>query len=126
MTVLNFSSISRLQTALDQTSLSQNVISQNIANVDTPNYKSKRVVFGDALESAIKANRSHPQHFEFSNSGTTRVVTDRSTSIQNNGNNVDMDQQMTELAKNQLQYQTYSQVVTKEFNKWNIVLGGGQ
>ncbi|GGH82265.1 flagellar basal-body rod protein FlgB [Pullulanibacillus pueri] len=126
MAILNLSSIGNLQRALDQTSLSQNVISQNIANIDTPNYKAKKVVFGDVLQSAMTANRTDPRHFEFSNSGQSQIVVDRNSSIQNNGNNVDADEQMTELAKTQLQYQSYTEAISREFNKLNIVLGGGQ
>ncbi|GGE42095.1 flagellar basal body rod protein FlgB [Pullulanibacillus camelliae] len=125
MSSIDFSSINKLQTALDRSSLTHNVIAQNIANVDTPNYKEKKVVFGDELASALQAKRTDPRHFEFTNSSSGARVVTEGGSIQNNGNNVDMDKQMTELAQNQIEYQSYADVISREFNKWNIVLGGG-
>lgn len=119
--------ISSLQKALDGTSMAQSVNAQNIANVDTPNYKAKRVVFNDELQSAFQARRTDPRHLSFSGStGGAKIVTDNSHAIQNNGNNVDMDSEMVDLAKNQIAYQAYSEAISRKFNEWKIVLKGGQ
>ena len=125
MSMIDFSSINKLQNALDRSSLTHNVIAQNIANVDTPNYKEKKVVFGDELTSALKAERTDPRHFEFTNSSSGAGIVSQGGEIQNNGNDVDMDKQMTELAQNQIEYESYADIISREFNNWNIVLGGG-
>jgi flagellar basal-body rod protein FlgB len=119
--------ISFLEKALDRSSMTQRVIAQNIANVDTPNYKAKRVEFKSELQSAFQARRTDPRHFSFSgDSGGMRIVTDNSHAVQNNGNNVDMDSEMVDLAKNQIAYQAYSEAISRKFNEWKIVLKGGQ
>jgi len=116
-----------LETALNRSSLTQRVISQNISNVDTPNYKAKRVVFNDHLEMAIRALRTDPRHFSFKgDTSIGRIETDNSSTVQNNGNNVDMDSEMINLAKNQIAYQAYSEAISRKFNEWKIVLQGGQ
>lgn len=77
-----------------------NVISNNISNADTPGYKEKNVTFEDALASAVNSggisantlNSIEPQVFEVQGSEDTT------------GNSVDMENQMVQLAQNQLQY----------------------
>lgn len=77
-----------------------NVISNNIANADTPGFKEQAVTFEDTLAQALGGgtltqsvvNAVSPQV-------TTVLGTEDST-----GNSVDMDSQMVELARNQLQY----------------------
>ena len=119
--------IPSLENALNRASLAHRVIAQNIANVDTPNYKAKHVAFNDELQSAFQARRTDPRQLSFSgNTGGARIVTDNNTTIQNNGNNVDMDSEMVDLAKNQLAYQAYSEAISRKFNEWKIVLKGGQ
>ncbi|MGV3489425.1 MAG: flagellar basal body rod protein FlgB [Tuberibacillus sp.] len=116
-----------LEKALDRTSMAHSVIAQNIANADTPNYKAQRLVFSDELQSAIQAQRTDPRHFGFKGvANGARIVTDRTSSIQNNGNNVDVDTEMVNLAKNQIAYQAYSEAISRKFNEWKIVLQGGQ
>ncbi|WP_354326812.1 flagellar basal body rod protein FlgB [Sporolactobacillus kofuensis] len=104
----------------------QNAIAQNIANVDTPNYKAKKVVFNDVLQSSLVANRTNPRHYNFSTSDGSgyTTVTDNFGSVQNNGNNVDIDHEMSELAQNQLLYQALGQSASNQFQQFNMVLGG--
>lgn len=121
--MLGDTSISRLEQALNQASLNQKVIAQNIANVDTPNYKAQEVSFSNVLSDSIQAIRTDSRQFEFSNS-TPQVITDPNAVMQNNGNTVDIDQQMVNLANNQLNYQAYADAISRKFNMYNTVLGG--
>jgi flagellar basal-body rod protein FlgB len=118
------STITGLEQALNRSSLTQKVIAQNIANVDTPNYKAQEVTFNQALNDALTARKTDPRDFSFSTEDQTRIVTDNSTTLQNNGNNVDIDKEMVNLAKNQLNYQAYAEAISRKFNQYNIVLGG--
>jgi flagellar basal-body rod protein FlgB len=118
------SMITGLQQALNGSSLTQQVIAQNIANVDTPNYKAQEVTFNQALTDALSAKKTDPRDFSFSTEDQARIVTDNSTSLQNNGNNVDIDKEMVNMAKNQLNYQAYSEAISRKLNQYNIVLGG--
>jgi flagellar basal-body rod protein FlgB len=53
-------------------------------------------------------------------------VTDTFGTVQNNGNNVDIDHEMSSLAQNQLLYQALSQAASDQFQKFNTVLGGSR
>lgn len=119
--------ISGLEGALNRTALREKTISQNIANVDTPNYKAKKVVFKDEFSRQLKARRTNPRQFEFStgsNNGAY-IIEENGTTVNNNGNNVDMDREMTALAKNQIQYRALVTRLNSEFRQLQIVLKGG-
>lgn len=120
--------ISGLESALNRTALQEQTISQNIANVDTPNYKAKRVVFKDEFNRQLQARRTDPRHLPFSasTSDNGQVIEESGTTVNNNGNNVDMDKEMTALAKNQIQYQAYVTRLNSEFRQLKLVLKGGK
>ncbi|MBM7644351.1 flagellar basal-body rod protein FlgB [Scopulibacillus daqui] len=116
-----------LEKALDNTADSQKVIGQNIANVDTPNYKARHVNFQNELKSALQAYKTDPKHMSFKNNGEEpKVTVDASTSIQNNGNNVDVDKEMSLLARDQINYQALVAAINQKFQQYKIVLGGGR
>ncbi|MCY8282095.1 flagellar basal body rod protein FlgB, partial [Bacillus inaquosorum] len=48
------------------------------------------------------------------------------TSYQQNGNNVDVDKEMTELAQNQINYQALVERMNGKFNSLKTVLTGGK
>ncbi|MCI1882348.1 MAG: flagellar basal body rod protein FlgB [Sporolactobacillus sp.] len=117
--------LSAIERSLNASMATQNTISQNIANIDTPGYKAKKVVFNDTLQQALKAHKTSTNQLDFSTSPSDyRVVTDTYGTLQNNGNNVDIDHEMSELAQNQLLYQTLTQSAADQFKRFNIVLGG--
>lgn len=120
--------LTAIEHALNGAMAEQNAIAQNIANVDTPNYKAKKVVFNDVLQNELKAYRTNVRHFNFSTSDDSgfSTVTDTFGTVQNNGNNVDIDHEMSSLAQNQLLYQTLSQAASDQFQKFNTVLGGSR
>lgn len=120
--------LAAIESALNGSMAQQNAIAQNIANIDTPNYKAKKVVFNDVLQNELKANRTNEQQVDFSSSNESgfKSVTDTFGTVQNNGNNVDLDHEMSELAQNQLLYQALSQAASDQFQRYNIVLGGSK
>ncbi|HET7579057.1 MAG TPA: flagellar basal body rod protein FlgB [Bacillales bacterium] len=119
--------VSGLAQALNRTSLKERTISQNIANVDTPNYKAKHVVFKDELGRQLEARRTNPRHIPFSTSqgNGTYIKKETGTTINNNGNNVDMDREMAELAKTQIRYQALVEQLNWKFKDLRTVLRGG-
>lgn len=127
-------SIESMEQALSAATLKQRVHSANIANVDTANYKSKKVDFQAALDTAISKQslssyKTDSRHVSFSNEsllGTTRVVTNNSTQYNHDGNNVDMDVEMAELAKNQLWYNAVTERVNGKLNSLSSVINGGR
>ncbi len=109
-----------LSYALDGLSMRQKAISNNIANVDTPNYKAERVSFESQLQAAIDnenssgltmttTNTKHLGHAtQFSPASMT--VEQNSSTMRNDGNNVDIDLEMTSLAETTLRYQALAQL----------------
>lgn len=127
-------SLDSMEQALSASTLRQRVHSANIANVDTANYKSKKVDFQAALDTALNnqslsSYKTNDRHLSFSNEsliGKTEVLTNNSTKYNNNGNNVDMDVEMAELAKNQLWYNAVTERVNGKLNSLSSVINGGR
>ncbi|MFT8871372.1 MAG: flagellar basal body rod protein FlgB [Sporolactobacillus sp.] len=109
--------LNAIEQAMNRSMAQQNVISQNIANVDTPNYKAKQVAFDDVFEQAM----NDPSDGE----ADYHIVNGSGGTVQANGNNVDIDTEMTTLAKNQIYYQALSQAASNQFLQFNAVLSGG-
>ncbi|MCM3717165.1 flagellar basal body rod protein FlgB [Fictibacillus phosphorivorans] len=117
-----------LEMALDGSALKQKTISNNLANVDTPGYKAKETVFKQEFKKSLNAYRTNQHHFTFSTdkSPSIFVKEQNGTTMNHNGNNVDVDKEMTELAKNQLYYQTLVQRINGKFNTIKMVVKGGR
>lgn len=123
--------ISNLEQSLNYASAKNRAISSNVANVDTPNYKSKNIVFKDVLNqsmsSSIQAKRTDIRHLPFTSSKDSgfHVVTNHNTSYNHNGNNVDIDKEMAELAKNQIYYNGLIDRINGKFGSLQTVIRGG-
>ena len=105
--------------ALDAASLRQQVIANNLANVNTPGYKKQQVQFEDSLAHAL----THKGSGEI-DAVRPQVVTVNSTSERQDGNNVDMESEMVDLAGNQLNYEVLSQSVGGYFSTLKSVIKG--
>ncbi|WP_151736958.1 flagellar basal body rod protein FlgB [Paenibacillus tengchongensis] len=129
------SSSSRLNEALLQVlNVRHTAIAENIANADTPHYKKKTVEFEDELRRVIESGskeeleikRTHPKHLPVNDPNTAyipyRVVQNSETSMNNNGNNVDMDLEMANLAENQLMYNYLADRVSGHYSKMKNLL----
>jgi flagellar basal-body rod protein FlgB len=110
--------------ALDGLSLRQKVTANNIANVDTPNFKAQHVSFEDQLQQALTDNEQpglpltapNPGHLGGSTSKSTLIsVRHQANDLRNDGNNVDIDVEMTNLAETQLRYQALTQLTGMKF-----------
>ncbi|KOF09899.1 flagellar basal body rod protein FlgB [Planococcus glaciei] len=127
-------SFQSLERALSATALKQKVHAANIANVDTPNYKSKQVNFEAVLNEAaanqiMNSYKTNDKHIEFGGSTSSakpRISTNHTTAFTQNGNNVDMDHEMAELAKNQLQYNALTERISGKFSTLSTVINGGR
>ncbi len=104
----------------------QQVISSNIANINTPNYKTKEVVFEDELKMSqakndLKLNVTHQNHImmqqDISNKQKQKVVEVKNLEEQNDGNNVNLDKQMAEMSKNKT-LATAMQMAIKKDSRW--------
>lgn len=129
-------SIALLQRGMDVASLRRDVIANNIANADTPNFKRSTVNFEAQLKRAIESenNRVQPQAFltdprhipfdqkmDWQDVKPVRVL-DYLTQSKNNGNNVDLQEELMSAEQNQMMYNLMAQAAANEFNQLNIVL----
>lgn len=113
-----------LEGGLDGLSLRNKVIADNIANVDTPNFKRSDVNFEKVLQAALKdkdsgniqLRRTTAAHLPATTMNANFVVRDNSTSFRNDGNNVDIDMEMTKLAQNSIHYNALSTAFTSQIN----------
>ncbi|MDQ0253719.1 flagellar basal-body rod protein FlgB [Evansella vedderi] len=134
MDLLNNSTNTLIQSALSASTMRQNTISENIANVDTPNYKAKKTIFNHELHKAINnslsAKRTDNRHVEFGGQGLNgmpaQIIKRSNTQMNHNGNNVDIDLEMAELAKNQIYYNALIDRLNGRYNSIRTVLGQGR
>ncbi len=124
-----------LQRTMDVSLLRRSVIADNIANADTPNFKRSVVNFESQLKRAfdsqkmetLPARMTDPRHMSFYNpvdyrSVGPRRVLDYLTQSKNNGNNVDVEEEMMLSMQNQLNYQLMTLAVSNQFSQINSVL----
>ena len=91
-----------LRRTLDATIARQRTIANNIANVETPGYKRVYVPFESELRSALDEQNPDTRRSKL-NTLTPARRTDNITPSKPDGNNVNIDAEMSDLAKNQLQ-----------------------
>lgn len=123
-----------MQNLLDLRQKRQEIIGANIANADTPNYKAKRLDFEEALAESMpkegemtlaRTSASHlPTPYGAYAPGEVQAV---ETPIpKGDGNSVDQEQEMAQMAANQLLYNFAAQSVSGQINKLRMVIQGGQ
>src|SRR3989304_9080551 len=102
-----------LRSALNALALRQRTLANNVANADTPGFKSSDVGFEQLLSQAMPGQakavspaRTHAQPLGGSARGPVEgeVVTSQNTTLRNDGNNVDIDQQMVRLGGAGIKY----------------------
>lgn len=123
MFLTNKTGFQTLERTLDASTLRQKVIANNIANVDTPNFKRSEVHFEEFLTKAmqptsyLEGRRTNAKHLFFSTGNhpaLPQIRTDQHAVMNNNLNNVDIDNEMAIMAKNQLRYNVMIQQVNHE------------
>ena len=120
---------------MDVSMLRRSVIADNLANSDTPNFKRSNVnfeaqlkrAFDSQAKPALEAKMTDKRHIPFYQpvdyrSVGPRRVLDYLSQSKNNGNNVDVEEEMMLSLKNQLNYQLLTQAVSNQFNQINMVL----
>jgi flagellar basal-body rod protein FlgB len=133
MDLINKPAMNLMERSLDASSLRQKVISNNIANADTPYFKRSDVQFEELLnseltkQSSLQGYRTDPRHFVIGKSDISvspEILTDVNSTMNNNLNNVDIDYEMSLMAKNQLKYNTLLQEMNTQFRQLRTVIGG--
>jgi len=116
--------------ALDGTWERNKAITHNIANENTPKYKRKIVTFEDQLKSSIANNRislkkTNEKHIGNGSHFNPKVLEDKTISYRIDGNNVNIDTETADLAKNTIMYDALIRQVIGEFDKIKNVITEG-
>jgi flagellar basal-body rod protein FlgB len=128
-----FSSVDYLGKGIGATWLRNEVISNNIANIDTPGFKASEVEFEDLMAAAVgKGSKTvalaatDDRHISNKAANAAdveaEVVKDATTSAGLDGNNVDIEHEMAELAKNSIEYYSLVSKVNSEFRKLDAAI----
>lgn len=133
--ILYTDTMKTLEKALHGTSLRNSVIANNIANVDTPGFKRSEVYFEDELKKAlndqgIKGNLTNSKHIPIGDQNLDQVVAktvkDETTSYRADGNNVDIDSEMSKLSENTIMYEALSQKISQNFSQLRYAISEGK
>lgn len=111
----NSKNFKTLEAGVQLTWMQQQLHMQNLANVETPGYKAKSLVFDSVLENAQNSAQA-PDVIR------ARVVADENVSVLQDGNNVDVEAENMELYKAYAQYSMLLDKVKGQFNNYNTVL----
>ncbi len=124
-----------LAKGLEVSSVRHKVISNNIANVNTPLFKRQIVTFEDEMAKVfdgkidLVGKREHDGHIpigeiNYRDVGPT-TIKDRIHVMRNDKNNVDIDVEMSDLAKNTMTYQIHATRLAAMFAGLNDVITRG-
>jgi flagellar basal-body rod protein FlgB len=122
------SSIELLKRGLDAGALRMKVIAENVANVETPGYRAREVRFEELLGEAqaapsnasLSLTRSNAAHLG-SGAGAgaaiarPRIVAAASRPAEGAASNVDVERELVEMQKNEIQFQALSQVLADKY-----------
>ncbi|GAB6988907.1 flagellar basal body rod protein FlgB [Paenibacillus pini] len=134
MDLLNSMSFQRMESGLQAANTRQKVLANNIANAETPYFKKSDVSFESLLQQEINGEMpelrgkvTDSRHFAIgpiSSIPSPVITVDQSTAMNNNLNNVDVDSEMSKLAENQLQYNSYIQQMNEQIKMIRTVVEG--
>ncbi|MFZ3048519.1 MAG: flagellar basal body rod protein FlgB [Desulfatirhabdiaceae bacterium] len=113
-----------------------NLLASNIANIDTPNFKAFDIMVDEEMKKDISTGheaglfRTQPEHFplrehRLDRSGVVQVDAPE-FSMKKDGNTVDVDKTMSNLAENGLLYNASAQIMGKKFQGLTDALYGGK
>ena len=129
MKLFDNTKIGVLANALDAYTLRHKVISSNIANIGTPGYRAKAVEFESALSTemartTVASTVTNARHIEIG-SADPAMAAPKVVDAAPNGfseedmksgiNDVDIDSEMAEMAKNQIRFKYVSKLLGNSF-----------
>ena len=112
----------------------QNIVASNLANINTQGYKAKRIEFEEELQNSLQLDRSkqmsrtNPKHMPSSfdvNGFQGELRKDFDPRVVQGEDRVDMDKEMSIMAKNSLAYKTLSQLMHKSFSGMKEIIREG-
>ena len=125
---------SALQASILMRNIRQNVTNANIANAETPNYHAKKVDFEDALARALDLDgnnalaTTHGEHFAIGLTGSpnAEVYDNPDAAVNNDGNTVDLEKEMSALSENTIINKAAMQLINKKMAALKYALSEGR
>lgn len=127
--------IEALGKGIDLRAKKHNLISANLANVETPGYRPTSLSFESELKDAMKGKKSpaltNPRHIPLKGQAVSLqkvegTVIDVSTpTTGRDGNAVELEQEMSRMAENQIMYNASVQLLGKKFEAIKQAIKGG-
>ncbi|WP_066872266.1 flagellar basal body rod protein FlgB [Clostridium mediterraneense] len=116
-----------IKRGLDTASLRGKAIANNMANVNTKNYKKYVVSFEDSLRD-VSEDIKKTGRVKLNNSsiGSIKLEKDEKTSMNINGNNVDIEIEKTNQAANTLLYNALISKVNSKLSMKSYIITGGK
>lgn len=116
-----------LEQTMDYSALKRKTNADNISNINTPNFKATKVAFDNLFEKEmqVKPITSREKHINNGNDSGVSLYKDTSTKERYDGNNVDLNQEMVEMIKNNYSFSLSVQAINKEFVLNKSALGKG-
>ena len=128
--------ISMLSKVLDLRSRKHSVIVSNIANADTPNYKAFDLMVEAEMNKTqdnrrtLSVDKTHSGHLSQKNTDSTGVTLKLAEptrfSLRGDGNTVDLDRSMANMAENSLMYNAAARIIYKKFQGLKAAIQGGK
>jgi flagellar basal-body rod protein FlgB len=125
-----------LATSLRMRQVRSNITASNIANAETPGYHAKKMDFEEALGRALDMDganalsTSSKEHFGVGgiSAGKTKpdIYEDPEGAVNNDGNTVDMEKEMSALSENAIMYKTALQLINKKMAALKYAAGDGR
>lgn len=114
--------------AMDYAQRRSKALTANIANSNTPGYKRIDVSFPDLLERGgrIPLARTNGRHLAGSREQEPQVVTDKTSSMRNDGNNVDLEREMAELTQTSMFFDGVAEIYTRRLAALRSVVQDGR
>lgn len=123
-----------LEQAISAASVRHKVIADNIANVNTPGFKRSEVRFEDVLRETMESNTklamssTNKKHIVQSAPVSTapQIHVLNENSVRSDGNNVDIEVEMANMAKNTIYYDASIQQLNRYFTTIKSAINEGR
>ncbi|SES79724.1 flagellar basal body rod protein FlgB [Anaerobranca gottschalkii] len=124
-----------LEKSIEGSTVRHQVLSNNLANIDTPGFKRSDVEFKSLLRQSlsnkgIRGNLTNPRHIPIGRKSLNdiypKIYRDNSTTMRLDGNNVDIELEGAEMAKNTIYHSAMVQQLIKKFNTLQTVISEGR
>jgi flagellar basal-body rod protein FlgB len=116
------SQLTDLQNALSRTTQRQALLTSNLANVNVPGYKRQDIDFHVALQNQVGG----PTQTQLDQKDAQAQTASDAVSLRQDGNNVDMETEITGISETDLHYETLTSLATQYFSGLKSVIREGK